>query len=75
MTAAAQQALEMLDTFASVGAKRFDVIFADAAGAKVGFRGSRPFEYLLPAIPEILNRAAEQQHNVIVRPLAGATLI
>ncbi len=76
MTAAAQQAQEMLGAFASVGAQWFDVTFTDAAGGKVGFRGNRSVEHLHLAIPEILNRAAEQHHNVIVRPRsAGATLI
>jgi RepB DNA-primase from phage plasmid len=76
MTAAAQQALEMLDAFASVGAGRFDITYTDVAGGKVGFRGNRSFEQLHPAIPEILDRAVEQQHNVILRPRsAGAALI
>ena len=76
MTAAAQQALEMLDTFASVGAQRFDLTFTDALASKVGFRGNRPSTQLRLAMPEILNEPLDQQHNVIVRPRsAGATLI
>ena len=75
MTAAGQQALEMLDIFASVGAERFDVTFTDAAGGKVGFRGNRSFEYLRPALPEILKRAAEQRHNFIVRPRSGGAML
>ena len=71
-----RRALEMLDAFASVGAQRFDLTFTDAAGDKVGFRGNRPLDQLRPAMPEILQEAAERQHNVIVRPRsAGATLI
>ena len=66
----------MLDAFASVGAERFDLTFTDAAGEKVGFRGNRPLDQLRPAMPEILQEAAERQHNVIVRPRStGATLI
>jgi hypothetical protein len=69
-------ALEMLDAFASVGAQRFDLTFTDAAGEKVGFRGNRPFEQLRLSMPEILQEAAKQRHNVIVRPrAAGVTLI
>jgi hypothetical protein len=76
MSAAAQQALEMFDAFASVGALRFDLTFTDAAGAKVRFRGNRPLDWLRPSIPEILQEAAERQHNVIVRPRSeGAALI
>ena len=73
---AAEPALEMLDAFASVGAQRFDITFTDAAGRKVEFRGNRPLDQLRPAMPGILQEAAEQQHNVIVRPRSSsATLI
>jgi hypothetical protein len=76
MSSAAEQALDMLDAFASVGAQRFDITFTDAAGGKVGFRGNRPLDQMRPAMPDILKEAAEQQHNVIVRPRsAGAALI
>src|SRR6266568_4936095 len=73
---AAQQAQEMLDAFASVGVQRFDVTFTDAAGDKVAFRGNRPLDQLRPAMSEILQEAADQQHNVIMRPRpASAALI
>ncbi|HEY7330655.1 MAG TPA: DNA-primase RepB domain-containing protein [Gemmataceae bacterium] len=66
----------MLDAFASVGAERFDLTFTDAAGEKAGFRGNRTLEQLRPAISEIVQEAAERQHNVIVRPRSsGTTLI
>jgi len=69
-------AAEMLDAFASVGAQRFDLTLTDAAGEKVGFRGNRTLDQLRPAISAILQEAAEQRHNVIVRPrAAGVTLI
>ena len=75
-TRAGGAAGEMLDAFASVGAQRFDLTFTDAEGEKVGFRGNRPLEQLRPAMPAILQEAAEQRHNVIVRPrAAGITLI
>jgi hypothetical protein len=45
MSATAQQALDMLDAFASVGAQRFDLTFTDTAGDKVGFRGNRPLDW------------------------------
>jgi len=73
---AAEPALEMLDAFASVGAKRFDLTFTDAAGEKVGFRGNRALDQLRTDMREILQEAAERRHNVIVRPRpAGAALI
>lgn len=73
---AAAQALEMLGAFASVGAERFDLTFTNAAGEKVGFRGNRPLGQLRPTMPDILQDAEEQRHNVIVRPRSSvATLI
>src|SRR5262245_44202845 len=66
----------MLDAFASVGARRFDLTFTDAAGGKVSFRANRSLEQLRPVLPTILEDAARRQHNVIVRPRsAGAVLI
>ena len=76
MSDGAQQALVMLDGFASAGAGRFDLTFTDAAGGKVGFRGGRTLGQLRSAMPDILRQAAGRQHNVIVRPRsAGAALI
>ena len=63
-----EQALEMLDAFASVRAQRFDLTFTDIAGDKVGFRGNRTLDQLRGALPAILEDAAGQLHNVIVRP-------
>jgi hypothetical protein len=75
-TRAGGAALEMLDAFASVGAQRFDLTLTDAAGEKIGFRGNRTLDQLRPAMPAILQEAAKQRHNVIVRPrAAGVTLI
>jgi RepB DNA-primase from phage plasmid len=73
---AAEQALELLDVFASVGVGRFDLTLTDIAGVKVGFRGNRSLDQLRVAMPGILEAAAREQHNVIVRPRsAGAKLI
>jgi hypothetical protein len=73
---AAEPALEMLNAFASVGAERFDLTLTDAAGEKVTFRGNRSLGQLRAAMPVILQEAAEQRHNVIVRPRPGtATLV
>jgi len=75
MTAAHQDALEMLDAFASVGAQRFDITVTDIAGQKVEFRGNRPLEWLRPALAGILDEAAGRQHNVIVRPRPGGAAL
>ena len=75
-TRAAEPAAAMLDAFASVGAQRLDLTFTDAAGEKVAYRGNRSLDQLRPAMPSILQEAAERHHNVIVRPRsADATLI
>jgi hypothetical protein len=74
--AGGQAAAEMLDAFASVGAQRFDLTFTDGAGEKLGFRSNRTLDQLRPAMSAILQEAAGQRHNVIVRPRStGATLI
>jgi hypothetical protein len=72
MAAESREAIEMLDTFASVGAAdRFDLTFTDLAGDKVGFRSNRPIEQLRPALAGILRDAEGRRHNVIVRPRSG----
>ncbi len=74
--AEARPALDMLDAFASVGAKRFHLLLTDIAGGKVSFRGDRPLAELRNSLPKILDEAARHRHNVIVRPRgAGPTLI
>ncbi|HXG08185.1 MAG TPA: hypothetical protein VNK04_00175 [Gemmataceae bacterium] len=68
MTGPAQQALAMLDAFASVGAERFDLTITDAASGKVRFLPARSRDPLRHTMPAILQEAAAQRHNVIVRP-------
>jgi hypothetical protein len=71
-----QAALEMLDAFASVGAKRFDLTLTDASGRKIAYRPGRSIDQLRPALAGMLHTAAEQQHNIIVRPRSsGPTLV
>ncbi len=73
---AARQAQEMFSAFASVGAQRFDLTLTDIAGVKVGFRGNRHLDTLLFVLPDLLRQAADQKHNVIVRPRSnGPALI
>src|SRR4051794_17363144 len=66
----------MLDAFASVGARRFDITTTDRAGDKVAFHGNRSLDELRPALAELLRDADRHQHNVIARPRsAGPVLI
>lgn len=74
--AEARPALDMLTIFASVGAERFHLLLTDLAGGKVSFRGNRPLAELRSALPRILDEAARQKHNVILRPRgSGPALI
>ncbi len=58
----------MLDAFAGVGVQRFDLTLTDLAGNKAEFRGNLSLDQLRLALPGLLQAAAAQQHNVIVRP-------
>ena len=67
-TTAHKEARAMLDAFASVGADVFDVTITNRDGEKVRFRRGVPIENFRGLIPGELPRAAEHEHNVIVRP-------
>lgn len=58
----------MLESFASVGATRFDLTITTIAGIKDRFRRSVSCEDLKRSLPQQLDTAARLQHNVIVRP-------
>jgi hypothetical protein len=58
----------MLDIFASVGAARFDLTWTNRAGDKEYFRRGMSLAALRSAMPEMLDGAAANQRNVIVRP-------
>lgn len=58
----------MLDTFASVGATRFDVTWTTLAGDKEWFRRSVSLADLARTLPAMLDNAPGKQRNVIVRP-------
>ena len=60
---AVDQARDMVATFASVGARRFDLTLTDAAGGKVGFRPDCPIDRLRPALETTLRDAAARQHG------------
>lgn len=70
------ESLRMLDTFASVGAERFDMTWTDTAGTKTGFRRGAQLDTLRQSIPAQLAEATRLQHNIIIRPHgAGVTFI
>jgi len=62
------EAYKMLDTFASVGATRFDVTFLDIDGAKRGFRKAQTVTQLRNSLPKLLPGLGQRQNNLIVRP-------
>jgi hypothetical protein len=57
------EALRMLDTFASVGATHFD-------GEKRGFRPEQSLAQVKNSMPKLFPGAAARQNNIIVRPLS-----
>jgi hypothetical protein len=62
------EANRMLDVFASVGARAFDVTFLDIDGAKRGFRKEQSVLQLKNSLPKLLPGLTERQNNLIVRP-------
>ena len=64
----------MIDTFASVGATRFDVTWTNAAGDEQAFRRGCIVPYVHRMMPTWLDDAARQQRNVIVRPRGDAAV-
>jgi hypothetical protein len=58
----------MLNCFASVGARRFDVTGTTRSGEKDWFRGNVPLAELTRTLPAMLKSAISSERNVIVRP-------
>lgn len=70
------EAYRMLDAFASVGARHFDVTFLDIDGAKRGFRREQSVLQLRNSLPKLLPGLTERQNSLVVRPQAdGVTLV
>jgi len=71
MTAEASKALDMLNTFAVVGVKAFDLTLTALDGKKPqkgGFFSNRSVNTLRHSLGPLLREAAAHQHNVIIRP-------
>jgi hypothetical protein len=64
------EALRMLDTFASVGATHFDLTHTDIDGEKRGFRPEQSLAQVKNSMPKLFPGAAARQNNIIVRPLS-----
>jgi RepB DNA-primase from phage plasmid len=64
------EALKMLDTFASVGATHFDLTHTSIDGEKRGFRPRQSVAQIKNSMPKLFPGAAERQNNIIVRPLS-----
>jgi RepB DNA-primase from phage plasmid len=62
-------ALAMLESFASVGATRFDVTLTTRSGTKDWFRRAVELSELRRKLPGMLDATASTERNVIVRPL------
>jgi hypothetical protein len=63
-----EQAWQMLDTFASLGVRGFDLTVTDLDGHKRSFHPGQRGEPWRRRIPELLEWAIHHQHNLIVRP-------
>ena len=63
-----EQAWQMLDVFASLGVRTFDLTRTDTDGHKRGFRPAQSLEALRHGMPSLLSSAIQWQHNLIVRP-------
>src|ERR1700735_4864328 len=61
-------AYKMLDIFASVGARHFDVTFLDIDGAKRGFRKEQSVMQLRNSLPKLLPGLTEYRNSLVIRP-------
>jgi hypothetical protein len=64
------EALRMLDTFASVGATHFDLTHINIEGEKRGFRPRQSLSQLKNSLPKLFPGATARQNNIIVRPIS-----
>lgn len=78
MMADTAKALDMLNAFASVGVRAFDVTITDIKGDKIprGFQANRGVDQLRASIGLLLEKATRARENFIIRPRStGTTLI
>jgi len=65
-----QEAIRMIDTFASVGATHFDLTHTNVDGEKRGFRPTQSTTQIKNSLPKLFPGATARQNNIIVRPLS-----
>lgn len=65
---AGEEALRMLDIFASVDVQHFDITHTNIQGEKRGFRSMQSLAQTRNSMPYLLESAPRRQNNVIVRP-------
>jgi hypothetical protein len=72
----ANQAMRMIDAFASVGGTHFDVTFLDIEGKKRGFRPLQTARQVKHSLPKLFPGLRERQNSLVVRPYSErATII
>lgn len=64
------EASRMVDTFASVGAMRFNLTFTDIDGESCGFRRDQTARQLRTSLPHLLPGLTERHQNLIARPMS-----
>lgn len=69
------QAKRMIDIFASVGARRFDVTFLDIEGKKRGFRPLQSTWQVKHSLPLLLPGLPERQNSLVVRPHSETSML
>jgi hypothetical protein len=68
------EAYRMLNTFASVGARHFDVTFLDIDGGKRGFRKQQSLMQIRNSLPKLLPGLTERRNSLVVRPHSDANV-
>ena len=68
-------ALAMLEAFASVGVRFFDITHTNIDEEKRGFRPKQTLEQARTSMPYLVPSAARRQNNVIIRPHQPAAVL
>lgn len=72
---AGEEALQMLDIFASVGVAFFDITHTNIDGEKRGFRPKQSVAQTRNSMPHLIESAPRRQNNVIIRPHRPAAVL
>ena len=66
-----EQACQMLDIFAGLDIRTFDLTRTDLDGHKRSYRAAQNLDVLRRWMPSLMNSAMQWRHNLIVRPQGG----